>query len=205
VQLVPDDGGAAPAGAGIFSLVQNGTTTTESGVPAALATTSARIYIDRSAGHDTGLAVVNTGSSQVTIRAEAFGAAAATVGTGTLTLNANGHAAKFAGSIVGGLAEGFTGVFEISAPTPFAAVTLRSLTNERGDFLITTFPVADMTRASPSPMVFPQVVAGGGYGTEFVLLNAGATEKQVVLRFFDATGKPAAVSTLVVGTGSAAP
>jgi hypothetical protein len=66
----------------------------------------------------------------------------------------------------------FTGVLEISSIRPFAAVTLRSLNNGRGDFLMTTFPVADGARAAPSPIVFPQIADGGGYSTQFILLSA---------------------------------
>jgi hypothetical protein len=47
------------------------------------------------------------------------------------------------------------------------------LNNERGDFLMTTFPIADMDQAAPSPIVFPQVVDGGGYITEFILICPG--------------------------------
>ncbi len=47
---------------------------------------------------------------------------------------------------------------------PFAALTMRSLNNERNDFLLTTFPTADVNWAAPAPIVFPQPVAGGGFG-----------------------------------------
>ncbi|MFI5176006.1 MAG: hypothetical protein ACHQKY_14190, partial [Terriglobia bacterium] len=54
--------------------------------------------------------------------------------------------------------------------------TLRSLTNSRGDFLLTTFPVADANVAAPVPVVFPQIADGGGFRTQFIMLNtAGST------------------------------
>jgi hypothetical protein len=47
----------------------------------------------------------------------------------------NGHAAFFAGQAISGHPPEFAGVIDISAHSPFAALTVRSLTNSRGDFL----------------------------------------------------------------------
>ena len=81
---------------------------------------------------------------------------------------------------------------DITSATPFAALTLRSLDNERNDFLMTTFPIADADRAAPSPVVFPQIADGGGFVTEFILLDAGGASK-MTLSFFDSEGRPLAV------------
>jgi hypothetical protein len=88
------------------------------------------------------------------------------------------------------LPDGFRGVLDISSATPFAALTTRSLINERYDFLMTTFPIADANQAAPSPVVFPQVVDGGGYVTEFILIGAGEAVKTTP-SFYDETGAPA--------------
>ena len=61
-QLTPDAGSAAPVSAAIFSYTRGTVLVTESGVAATTATTHARIYVDQSGGHDTGLAAVNPGS-----------------------------------------------------------------------------------------------------------------------------------------------
>ena len=85
--------------------------------------------------------------------------------------------------------EGFAGVLDINSATPFAALTLRSLTNERGDFLMTTFPVADANQVAPSPIVFPQIVDGGGFTTEFILISSGQVSNNN-LSYFDENGSP---------------
>ena len=90
------------------------------------------------------------------------------------------------------LPAGSTGVLDITSPTPFAALTLRSLNNERNDFLMTTFPIADADRTAPSPVVFPQIADGGGFVTGFILLNAGGASK-TTLSFFDNEGRQLAV------------
>jgi len=68
-------------------------------------------------------------------------------------------------------------------------LTLRSLTNGRGDFLLTTFPVADFNQPAPSPIVFLQIPDGGGYRTEFIFLSAGGAAS-TTLSFFGDNGSP---------------
>jgi hypothetical protein len=85
------------------------------------------------------------------------------------------------------------GVLDIRSAMPFAALTMRSLTNERGDFLLTTFPIANVNRAALSPVVFPQIADGGGYITQFILLSPGAAASATPLKFYDQEGQPLAV------------
>jgi len=78
-------------------------------------------------------------------------------------------------------------VLDIRSASPFAALTLRSLVNGRGDFLMTTFPVADAESDAPSPVVFPQIADGGGYITEFIMISAGEAADTTVY-FYDEDG-----------------
>ena len=191
-RVIPDVGTTAPVGAGIFQLSTGGNLVMEAGVPSSLPTTRARILVDKSGAHDTGLAVVNPGPSGNTITMSAFeldGLTPAGTGDGTLQLNGNGHKAEFVGQRIPGLAPGFRGVLEISSSTPFVPLTLRSLLNARSDFLVTTFPVADLTRSAPFPAVFPQAADGSGYRTEFVFVAAGGA-MIVSLNYFGNSGQP---------------
>ena len=72
------------------------------------------------------------------------------------------------------------------------SVIARQIQRGVEDFLLTTFPIADMNRAAPSPIVFPQIADGGGYVTDFILLNAGTASK-TTLSFFDNEGRQLAV------------
>ena len=67
----------------------------------------------------------------------------------------------------------FRGVLRISSNTPISVIGLRERYNERGDFLISTMPAVDNTPPGLDQFVFPQIVAGGGYKTEFVLMSTG--------------------------------
>jgi hypothetical protein len=191
--LTPDPGTSTPVGARIFSFNLEGILLTESGIPAAQWTTRARVYVDLSAGDNTGLASANPTGMNSTILVTAFRNDGVTrIGQTQVQLDNYGHDAKFADQLIPGLPAGFTGVFELTSPTPFAALTLHSLYNERGDFLLTTFPVADQQRPAPVPIVFPQIADGGRYVTQFILLS-GFGPASTAINFYGVNGDPLAV------------
>ncbi len=64
--------------------------------------------------------------------------------------------------------------------------------NERGEILLTAFPVADLNQPPPSPIVFPHIADGDGFSTQFILLNASGPSS-ATLSFFGETGRPLAV------------
>ena len=90
-----------------------------------------------------------------------------------MTLPANGQAAKFLGEILPQVAQPVKGILRITTSGTSAAVAgLRARYNERGDFLITTTaPAAESASPTPSELVFPEIVDGGGYTTQFILFN----------------------------------
>lgn len=188
-QLQPDFLSSAPFGAAVFSYTANGIRVTESGVPAVLPTTHARIYIDGASGHNTGLAIAAPNATPLHLQLSAFQTdGISPAGSGTVDLGGNGHDARFANQFLS-LPTGFTGLLDIYSPLPFVAATLRSLTNSRGDFLLTMFPVADAIQPAPFPIVFPQIVDGGGYRTQFILLST-AGGANAILSYFGDDGSP---------------
>jgi glucuronoarabinoxylan endo-1,4-beta-xylanase len=175
VILTPDAGNPAPIGSGVFRFNPGNILISESGIPSSVSVTHARAYVDLSGNHNMGLAIANISNTTATITIKAFqadGTALVGANQGFLDLAAGGHDARFADQFISNLPAGFTGVLDIFSTVPISALTLHSLVNERYDFLMTTFPVADMNQAAPSPIVFPQIVDGGGYATQFVLLGA---------------------------------
>lgn len=192
VRLTPNPGTAAPVGAGIFQYSPGGTLVTESGVPAAVPTTRARIYVDKSGGHDTGLAIANPAGTGLNLTFDAYqsdGTTTAGNGSGALGLGGMHHTARFVDQLVAGLPSDFVGVLDISGDQPFLAVTLRSLVNDRKDFLLTTFPIADATRPAPQPIIFPQIADGGGFITQFILLSPTGGSATAI-DFFGSDGEP---------------
>jgi spore coat protein CotH len=194
-QAIPDSGSIAPSGACLYRLIDKGVVVSESGSPAAVATTHARIYVDQSSGHDTGvaLAALDGEGFKVTLQAyQTDGVTSAGGGSEEIDLAGNGHAATFTAYLISDLPENFTGVLDIQAPKPFAALTIRSFKNTRNEFLVTTFPTADMTATISSPVVFPQIADGAGYSTQFVLINAGE-DSDATISVFSNGGSPLSV------------
>ena len=72
------------------------------------------------------------------------------------------------------LATPFRGVLSVSSNSPISVMGLRGRYNERGDFLISRAPaVADISPINNAELVFPHIVSGGGFTTEFLLMNRG--------------------------------
>src|SRR5262245_11353935 len=142
-------------------------------------------------GHDTGLAVINPSDTPITVTLQAFDKNGSNAGNAPATVNlaAGGHVAAFVRELIRGLPMGFTGVADLTSSSPFATLTLRSLTNGRGDFLLTTFHAADLTQPAPTPIVFPQIADGGGYTTQFIFISAdGLMPSSVTVNFIDDNG-----------------
>ena len=194
VRVTPDAGTSTPAGSGVFAYNPGSVLVSESGVPATVPTTRARVYVDLSENHNTGLALANVADTGTGIAIHAYLSDGYTaIGSSEgLTLPAKGYAAAFADQFITGLPAGFTGVLDISSETPFAALTLRSLMNERHEFLMTTFPVADANSPAPAPIVFPQIADGGGYVTQFILISP-AGEANATLDLYRENGFPWAI------------
>jgi len=190
-RVTPNSGSTAPAGAGVFSYSPGGMLVTESGIPSTAPATRARIYIDRSKGHDTGIAISNPGSSAIAVTMQAYQTNGTSAGSGpaVIDLAPNGHRAAFAGQLISGLPDGFTGIADLTSSVPFAALTLRSLSNARGDFLLTTFPAPNLGAPAATPIVFPQIADGGGYTTEFIFISATGNAT-VSVNFVDGNGLP---------------
>jgi hypothetical protein len=197
-QILPDGGTMAPMGAGIFSFTREGILVTQSGAPSAAQTTHARIYVDTSGGHDTGLAIVNPEGTAMEVMVKAFqmdGATQVGARAGLIRLAGNGHAAAFVGQLISGLPSGFTGVLDISSTSAFAALTLRSLVNIRNDFLLTTFPIADFKKTVSAPLIFPQIVNGEGYQTQIILLSTSSASSIVTIAYVGNDGQSIALSS----------
>jgi hypothetical protein len=151
--------------------------------------------VDGSAGCDTAFTIGNPSKSEAVITLNAFAVDGSTrrdSSHGVVHLPGHGHVTKFAGELIEGLPRGFSGVVDVSSTAPFVILALRSRLTTRKEPILRVFPVADLTRESTSPMVFPHMLDGDGYATEFVLLGAGAPGTAVI-KFFGENGLPLTV------------
>jgi len=142
-----------------------------------------------------GIAVANTTSTAINVTFELFRPDGSAAGfTRNLPLPASGRIAQFLAEIFPTLTQSFQGVLRISSSSPISVVGLRGRYNERPqpDFLLTTTPpTLESQAASSAELLFPQLVNGGGYSTQFILFSGSAGQVSAGnLRFFTTTGLP---------------
>src|SRR6185295_10171949 len=82
-----------------------------------------------------------------------------------------------------------SGTFTFSSTAPIAVTALRSLTNERGDFLVTTLSVASISGAAATgTVVFPHYADGAGWTTQIGLVNPTDSPLGGSVQFLDPQG-----------------
>jgi hypothetical protein len=187
VRVVPAGGGAVPTALVVFSYKPLGVVVAEAGVPT-LGGTAFRTYVE-SSGADgqpgniqSGIAVANNGTAAASVTFEVTNLDGSTTGLPapvTVSVPASGHTARFLAQIFPAVPNPFKGVLRISTTAAgISVVGLRARYNERASaeaFIITTTPVS-LEGAAPSSAesLFPHLVNGGGYTTQFILFSGTA-------------------------------
>ena len=199
VRVTPSANARTPSGVAVFSFRSGGVTVAEAGVPAAAMGQAFRLYAEATgtdaASIQTGIAIANPSSSAVEVTFQLLNPGGGATGlSGSATVAGNGQRALFLNQIEGleSLTPPFQGVLRISttASDGIAIVGLRIRTNQRGEFLITTTPLAN--EADPSvtnDLFYPQLVNGGGFTTQFIQLIGSADQTVIgTLSFHSQTG-----------------
>lgn len=197
IRVRPASGSGTPVVSSVFTFVSNGITVTENGIATTGSAPSFRVFAEFDRGNrlQTGVAVANTSAGTANVQFELLTMDGRPSGfTGSTTIGANGHIAMFLNEIPGlkNLPATFRGVLQISSNTSLSAIGLRTRYNERGEFLISTTPaIADNAPSTTQELIFPHVVTGGGYATEFILMNsAGSSQGTMVLKSQTGTDLP---------------
>ncbi|MBI4481706.1 MAG: IPT/TIG domain-containing protein, partial [Acidobacteria bacterium] len=196
-EVTPDAGQAPPAGAVVFSFVQNGTRVTETGVPSARPTTAARIFAEIHGSRiKTGLAIANPNERPANVSVTLSSAdGLRVIASTTLGVPARGQIAKFIPDLLRNVPEVFEGVLTIASDVAVAVVTLRLTINERDESVLSTLPVADLrAEVSSGAVCLPHMADGEGLTTQFVLLNPTSTSLKGRLVLFAQDGNPLAVT-----------
>lgn len=200
-RVKPSFGNTTPSGLAIFGFRQNNVLITEAGVPATPLIRSGRIYAEVSGPVNTGVAIANPNNLPAAVSFYFTGTGGNT-GSGTTTVPANGQIAAFLDQAPFNAAKPLTGTFTFTSSVPVAVTTLRGLTNERGEFLITSLPVADLSETpAAGTIVMPHYADGDGWTSQIALVNPTDTTMTGTIQFFDQTGNVAAV-TVEGQTGS---
>ena len=170
-RIQPGTGATAPAGLAIFGFTSGGVLVSEAGVPASPLIESGRIYAEVAGAVNTGLAIANPNSGPATVTFNFTDSTGTDFGSGTTTIAAGGQIAKFLNQDPFNSGDNVNGTFTFTSDAPISVVALRGLSNERGDFLITTLPVAALATTSTATGFFPHFADGGGWTTQVILVN----------------------------------
>jgi hypothetical protein len=169
--------GVAPSSLVVFSYKPGQFTLSEAGVPG-IQGTAFRMYAEETAtggigAIQTGLAIANLAAAAVTVNLELTRLDGTASLSTTRAVPGNGQVVGFLHDFFPALTFPFQGLLRISGGTAgLSAVGLRSRYNERGDFLITTTPPSNENASSSSAeLLFPHLVNGGGYTTQFILFS----------------------------------
>jgi len=193
-RLQPGPGGTAPAGVAVMQFRQNNVLVSEASVPAVRPILSGRTYAEIGGRVNTGLAIVNPNAQAVTVSFYFIGEDGSPR-NGSMTLAAGQQTAAFLDQPPFSVATSGRGTFSFASSLPVGVVAVRGLTNERGEFLITTLPVVDLSLAAPpGPAVAPHFAVGGGWSTEVILLNPTDSPLTGTVQFTGQSGSPATVT-----------
>ena len=206
VRISPDSTSGTPSSVGVFSFKSGGITLTEAGVPTVRTGTSFRLYAEASGNFaanevgstQTGVAIANAANQVANVTFELFRFDGTSTGLRTsVPVLANGHAATFLSQLAGfgDLEAPFQGLLSVSTDSVFgiAIVGLRVRFNERGDLLATTTPPFE-EQVTKSGLVFPHLVDGGGYTTQFILVSTSDQSTSGRLNFVSQSGDDLALS-----------
>lgn len=192
---------AIPAGFALFGLQQGGLLVSEVTIPAANSVSAGRIYVETGGGVNTGIAIANTSSEPVPMAWYFTDSAGRQVSADVFTIPPNAQIAQFLSEPPFNIGAEFRGTFTFFAltarPDPtLAAIALRGLISERGEFLMTTLPVIPIQdHALFSSGTIPHFASGGGWATQIIFVNPTDRELGGTVTFFDKKGEPSVIES----------
>ena len=194
--LRTDAGVTTPVGTALFTYTNSqGVLVSQAGVESSSTTQIGRVYVDQT-GAETGIALVNATMLPATVALILRNAAGREVARTTRALGAGEHLAQYVSQIFGNAAVNLRGSLTFESDQPLAAITLREVRNIHGEPLYTTLPVINLA-ALPTAAVtrFPHIAAGGGYTTQFVLINPRNETATGKFSIFASDGSPLRLSS----------
>ena len=187
-------------GVAIISLANESDIVSEASVMASAPIRSGRIYISADGAVNTGLAIANNQSEAAVISFYFTDTKGSDFGNGSFTLEPKHNLSAFANEAPFNLPVSADVTMTFSSSVPIAVTAIRGLTNQRGEFLMTTLPVAAIgTGDGGGSIVMPHFVNGGGWSTQVILTNPTDVPLSGTVQFLgsdsaDASGVPLAMT-----------
>jgi hypothetical protein len=174
-----------PTGVALLDFTQNNVLISETGVSGTAAITAGRTYAEVNGPISTAVAFANTNSSAVVVTFSFTDQFGTDSGQKTFPINANAQIAKFLTEAPFNLPSGFVGTLTFASSAPIGVVAMRTLLNERAEFLMTTQPVLTLpSNVSGGPLPLGHFADGGGWKTNVLLINTTDATLTGVVEFF---------------------
>jgi Matrixin/IPT/TIG domain len=201
--IQPDSGNSTPSGIAMFGYRVNGILVSEAGVPAAPALQSGRIYAEVGPIVNTGVAIANPNSTPAAVMFHFTDSSGADSGAGMITVPANGHIARFLNEDPINGSSNFKGTFSFTSNVAVGVIALRRLNNERGEALLSTLPVTDLSATVPTATgVLPYFTDGAGWQTQIILVNPTDSTMTGNIRFVSPAGQTIGTSPFSIAPAS---
>jgi hypothetical protein len=192
----PNSNNSTPSGVSVFSYRPGSVLVSETGVPASPLLKNGRIYAEVAGSVNTGVAIANPNSQPATISYYFTDSTGTDSHNGTLVVPANGHVAEFLNDPSLNGVTNFQGSFTFSSNVSVAVIALRSFVNERGETLLSTLPVTDLTATvATTTAVLPQFADGSGWQTQVILVNPTDSSMAGNITFLTPTGQTIGASS----------
>ncbi len=198
--------GSAWNGLAITELQQNGATVSQTGLPAPPLRQNGRFFAESAAQVQTTMTIVNPADGDVGVDLYFTDQSGVSASPVKVTI---GGRAQFIQSVAAdplNIAIDSAGTVTFSASAPVAVSVMRTFTNEKGEFVTSAIPVADLSRVSAQTSVAPILADGDGWTSSVVLINP--TDRQmsgdVRLRTQGSAAAASAPLTVGIGDGSSA-
>ena len=171
-RIRPDAGSTTPSGIAIFQFRDSeGVLISEAGVPAAAPVLEGRIFAEVNGPVNTGLAIANPNDGPAFIQFYFTDTSGTRFAEGSFDLGAHEQTAKFLDQPPFNGGGSVLGTLTFTSSVPIAAIALRGFTNEAGEFLMTTLPVAPLSSTASDTVYFPHFADGSGWVTQVILVN----------------------------------
>ncbi len=211
--------GSAPTGLEILSLVQNGITVSQIGIPAPELFDAGRVFVQVDTNTRSVITLANPNGDEASVNIYFTDTDGNSSNFVTQTIAPYQHFSAFVTDPPFSLASGTSGTITYTSTVPLAAVAFRTTTNERGDFILSATPVANFRDVADLPITIPQFADGVvrvydvvenpddpdnptytedvlkkiQWTTSIVLMNPTEDVLHGEIDFFDPTGAPISV------------
>ena len=178
--------GTTPSAYLTFQSKLNGILIGQASVGATAPILSGRIYAEVGGPVNTGVAIANPNGTGATVTYYFTDANGQNSPSASFPLAANAQTSVFLTEAPFNVGAFLNGTMTFSSSIPISVIALRSYLNERGESLITTLPVTNLTTSTSAggTLYLPHFADGGGWKTQVVLVNPSDSATSGFVQFF---------------------